>query len=73
MRKPVIVGNWKMNKTPSEARALLEEVKALDLDENVEKGFYGLQFHPEAELTEEGHEILNNFIKICKRFKKNEL
>ena len=39
MRKPVIVGNWKMNKTPSEARALLEEVKALDLDENVEKGF----------------------------------
>ena len=34
---------------------------------------YGLQFHPEAELTEEGHEILNNFIKICKRFKKNEL
>lgn len=39
MRKPVIVGNWKMNKTPSEARALLEEVKELDLDENVEKGF----------------------------------
>ena len=39
MRKPVIVGNWKMNKTPSEARVLLEEVKALDLDENVEKGF----------------------------------
>ena len=39
MRKPVIVGNWKMNKTPSEAKALLEEVKALDLDENVEKGF----------------------------------
>ena len=39
MRKPVIVGNWKMNKTPSEARALLEEVKALDLDCNVEKGF----------------------------------
>ena len=39
MRKPVIVGNWKMNKTPSEARALLEEIKALDLDENVEKGF----------------------------------
>ena len=39
MRKPVIVGNWKMNKTPSEARALLQEVKALDLDCNVEKGF----------------------------------
>ena len=39
MRKPVIVGNWKMNKTPSEARELLEEVKALDLDESVEAGF----------------------------------
>lgn len=39
MRKPVIVGNWKMNKTPSEARALLEEVKALDLDKSVEAGF----------------------------------
>ena len=39
MRKPVIVGNWKMNKTPSEARQLLEEVKALDLDSSVEAGF----------------------------------
>ncbi|WP_311376521.1 triose-phosphate isomerase [Anaerococcus lactolyticus] len=39
MRKPVIVGNWKMNKTPSEARVLLEEIKALDLDSSVEAGF----------------------------------
>ena len=39
MRKPVIVGNRKMNKTPSEARALLEKVKALDLDISVEAGF----------------------------------
>lgn len=38
MRKPVIVGNWKMNKTPSEAREVLSEIKDLDLDENVEKG-----------------------------------
>lgn len=28
---------------------------------------YGVQFHPEAELTEEGHKILNNFLTICKR------
>ena len=27
MRKPIIAGNWKMNKTPSEAREL---VSALD-------------------------------------------
>jgi para-aminobenzoate synthetase component 2 len=31
---------------------------------------YGVQFHPEAELTEEGHKILENFVLECKRFKK---
>src|SRR5699024_8535617 len=39
MRKPVIVGNWKMNLGPKEARELLEEVKSLDLDDSVEHGF----------------------------------
>jgi para-aminobenzoate synthetase component 2 len=28
---------------------------------------YGVQFHPEAELTEEGHKLLGNFILECKR------
>lgn len=28
----------------------------------------GVQFHPEAELTQYGHEILNNFIRICDLF-----
>ncbi|WMJ82394.1 aminodeoxychorismate/anthranilate synthase component II [Clostridium sp. MB40-C1] len=27
----------------------------------------GVQFHPEAELTEEGHKILKNFIKRCRK------
>ena len=31
---------------------------------------YGLQFHPEAEMTEEGHTMLKNFIDICKNYKK---
>lgn len=31
---------------------------------------YGVQFHPEAELTEEGHKILNNFVLECKAHSK---
>ncbi|MBB6622213.1 anthranilate synthase component II [Clostridium gasigenes] len=31
---------------------------------------YGVQFHPEAEMTEEGHKILNNFIQITKKDSK---
>ena len=27
MRKPIIAGNWKMNKTLSEAKSFVEEVK----------------------------------------------
>lgn len=38
MRKPVIVGNWKMNKTVSEAEQLLAEIKEKDLDKEVEAG-----------------------------------
>lgn len=29
---------------------------------------YGVQFHPEAVLTEYGHEILENYTKICRRW-----
>ena len=32
---------------------------------------FGLQFHPEAEMTEDGHKLLENFIKIAKKFKEN--
>lgn len=33
-----------------------------------EKAIFGLQFHPEALLTEHGADILNNFIKICEHY-----
>ncbi len=32
MRKPVIVGNWKMNKTPSQAKELLNAIKEKELE-----------------------------------------
>ena len=32
MRKPIIAGNWKMNKTPAEAEALVSELKPLVKD-----------------------------------------
>lgn len=28
---------------------------------------YGVQFHPEAELTEDGHKLIKNFLIECKR------
>ena len=39
---------------------------------HVEYPIFGVQFHPEAHLTEEGYEMLQNFIEECKRFKNNE-
>ena len=32
MRKAIIAGNWKMNKTPEEAKALVTELKPLVKD-----------------------------------------
>ncbi|MNM87691.1 Aminodeoxychorismate synthase component 2 [compost metagenome] len=34
--------------------------------EHRDYSIYGVQFHPEAELTECGHLLLNNFINICR-------
>ena len=34
MRKPIIAGNWKMNKTPAEASALVNDLKPLVKDAN---------------------------------------
>lgn len=39
MRKKIIAGNWKMNKTPSEAVALIKELKPLVANEDVDVVF----------------------------------
>jgi len=36
LRKAVIAGNWKMNKTPAEATALINEMKPLVADADCE-------------------------------------
>jgi anthranilate synthase/aminodeoxychorismate synthase-like glutamine amidotransferase len=33
---------------------------------------YGVQFHPEAVLTEYGHNLIHNYIKICKEWGRKE-
>lgn len=37
MRTPIIAGNWKMNKTVTETAVLIEEIKAKELSQDVEK------------------------------------
>ena len=39
MRKKIIAGNWKMNKTPSEAVALIDELKPLVANDDVDVAF----------------------------------
>lgn len=34
---------------------------------------YGVQFHPEAVLTEYGHELLKNFVEICREWGKKDV
>ena len=36
------------------------------------KPVYGVQFHPEALLTEYGHELMGNFVRICEDWRKGE-
>jgi GMP synthase (glutamine-hydrolysing) len=51
---------------PPGFQVVAETDNALGAVENVEKGIYGLQFHPEVAHTPDGKKILGNFVKdIC--------
>ena len=43
-------------------------VESVEIDKN--DFFVGVQYHPEAVLTEEGHTVLKNFIDICREYKE---
>ena len=32
---------------------------------------YGIQFHPEAVLTEHGYDLIENYIKLCREWRKD--
>ncbi|NMA87098.1 MAG: triose-phosphate isomerase [Tissierellia bacterium] len=60
MRKPIIAGNWKMNKTISESLDLVEEIKKHSLNENVE----AVVCVPFTSLSEVKKAIENTNIKL---------
>ncbi len=39
---------------------------------NLERSIYGLQFHPEVEHTEYGERIIENFLEVCRRWRKEK-
>ena len=64
-RKKIVAGNWKMNKTPSEAVALVEELKPLVANEDVDVVFCvpAIDIIPVAEAVREP--ISRLVLRIC--------
>ncbi len=71
-RKKIVAGNWKMNKTPSEAVALVEELKPLVANEDVDVVFCvpAIDIIPVAEAAK--GTISRSVLRIC-ILKKAEL
>lgn len=60
MRKPIIAGNWKMNKTPYQAQQLIRSIKEYVLDPDVE----ALVCVPAVDLHAVREELDNSDIKL---------
>ncbi len=61
-----LVVNLDENNKDFEIDALSEDGSIMAITHK-EYPIYGVQFHPEAILTEYGYQILDNFIKICEK------
>ena len=72
MRKTIVAGNWKMNKTPSEAKALIEELKPLVASETSDVVFCVPAIDIPAELKQQQEATLQSVLRIC-TLKKVEL
>jgi len=47
------------------ARSDICDIKAM---KHVKKPLYGVQWHPEVSHTEHGEDLLQNFLKVCRKF-----
>lgn len=53
---------------PKDFKVIGKSGEAIAAIGNTDKKIYGLQFHPEVDLTEEGTKILENFIRIVAQY-----
>ena len=61
-RRRIIAGNWKMNKTPSEAVALVNELLPLVKNDDVDVVFF-----PDTDPLSGAKEILSEVSAICSK------
>ena len=65
MRKKIVAGNWKMNKTPSEAVALIDELKPLVANDDVDVVFVYQQSILFQQLRLQKELTLKLVLRIC--------
>lgn len=65
--------NDEVKKLPKDFELLASsEVCKVEAMKHKKKPFYGIQFHPEVEDTEYGHEMFRNFVEVCKNNGSND-
>jgi GMP synthase (glutamine-hydrolysing) len=59
--------NDEVKEAPSFTALAVSENCKIQAIKHLKKPFYGVQFHPEVNNTEHGHEILRNFVNIANK------